>query len=65
MTGVERVKVHLALEDDKLFKKDTRESKASVTLAMQRRRDRRPRPPCGALRAWWPAPWAGSTRSTW
>lgn len=34
MTGVTRVKVHLALEDDKLFKADTRESKASVTLAM-------------------------------
>lgn len=35
MQGVERVQVHLALEDDKLFRKDTRDSKASVTLAMR------------------------------
>lgn len=35
MRDVERVQVHLALEDDKLFKKDTRQSKASVTLAMR------------------------------
>ncbi len=35
MTNVERVQVHLALEDDKLFKKDARKSKASVTLAMR------------------------------
>jgi flagellar M-ring protein FliF len=35
MQGVERVQVHLALEDEKLFKADTRDSKASVTLAMQ------------------------------
>jgi flagellar M-ring protein FliF len=35
MRDVERVQVHLALEDDKLFKADTRESKASVTLAMK------------------------------
>jgi flagellar M-ring protein FliF len=35
MQGVERVQVHLALEDDKLFRSDTRDSKASVTLAMR------------------------------
>jgi flagellar M-ring protein FliF len=35
MVDVERVQVHLALEDDKLFKKDARQSKASVTLAMK------------------------------
>jgi len=35
MQGVERVQVHLALEDDKLFRADTRDSKASVTLAMR------------------------------
>ncbi len=35
MVNVERVQVHLALEDDKLFKKDARRSKASVTLAMR------------------------------
>ncbi len=35
MRDVERVQVHLALEDDKLFKKDSRQSKASVTLAMR------------------------------
>lgn len=35
MGGIERVQVHLALEDDKLFRKDTRDSKASVTLAMR------------------------------
>ena len=35
MRDVERVQVHLALEDEKLFKKDSRESKASVTLAMK------------------------------
>ena len=35
MVDVERVQVHLALEDDKLFKKDSRQSKASVTLAMK------------------------------
>jgi len=35
MKGVERVQVHLALEEDKLFRKDTRDSKASVTLAMR------------------------------
>jgi len=35
MRDVERVQVHLALEDDKLFKKDSRQSKASVTLAMK------------------------------
>jgi flagellar M-ring protein FliF len=34
MRNVERVQVHLALEDDKIFKKDARQSKASVTLAM-------------------------------
>jgi flagellar M-ring protein FliF len=35
MQGVERVQVHLALEDDKLFTQDKRASKASVTLAMR------------------------------
>ncbi len=35
MRDVERVQVHLALEDEKLFKKDSRQSKASVTLAMK------------------------------
>lgn len=35
MRDVERVQVHLALEDEKLFKKDGRKSKASVTLAMK------------------------------
>ncbi len=35
MRDVERVQVHLALEDDKLFQKDTRNSKASVTVAMR------------------------------
>ncbi len=34
MRGVERVEVHLALEDDKLFQQDARDSKASVTLTM-------------------------------
>lgn len=34
MQGVERVQVHLALEDQKLFTADARDTKASVTLAM-------------------------------
>ena len=34
MKNIEAVQVHLALEDDKLFKKDERPSKASVTLTM-------------------------------
>jgi flagellar M-ring protein FliF len=34
MKHVEAVKVHLALEDDKVFKSDERPSKASVTLTM-------------------------------
>ena len=34
MKNVEAVKVHLALEDDKVFKSDERPSKASVTLTM-------------------------------
>lgn len=34
MRDVKSVKVHLALEDDQLFKKNERPSKASVTLAM-------------------------------
>lgn len=34
MQGVARVQVHLALEDDKLFAQDARDTKASVTLAM-------------------------------
>ena len=34
MKNVEAVKVHLALEDDKVFKTDERPSKASVTLTM-------------------------------
>ncbi len=34
MKHVEAVKVHLALEDDKVFKADERPSKASVTLTM-------------------------------
>lgn len=35
MKDVEAVKVHLALEDDKVFTSDERPSKASVTLTMQ------------------------------
>ena len=34
MTNIEAVQVHLALEDDKLFKANDRPSKASVTLTM-------------------------------
>lgn len=34
LTNVEAVQVHLALEDDKLFKENDRPSKASVTLTM-------------------------------
>ncbi len=34
MTGVKQVQVHLALEDDQIFKQNERPSKASVTLAM-------------------------------
>jgi len=34
LTNVEAVQVHLALEDDKLFKENERHSKASVTLTM-------------------------------
>lgn len=34
MQGVARVQVHLALEDQKLFTQDARDTKASVTLAM-------------------------------
>lgn len=35
MKSVEAVKVHLAIEDEKVFKDDDRPSKASVTLTMQ------------------------------
>ena len=35
MKNVEAVKVHLAIEDEKVFKDDDRPSKASVTLTMQ------------------------------
>lgn len=34
MTGVKTVQVHLALEDDQIFKQNERPSKASVTLSM-------------------------------
>jgi len=34
MTGVKSVQVHLALEDDQIFKQNDRPSKASVTLTM-------------------------------
>lgn len=34
MTGVKTVQVHLALEDDQIFKQNERPSKASVTLTM-------------------------------